>query len=113
MHKFGSKAFSPTLTVIASLSPDIAAVGTIFNVFSYDAVLGRDSNLSPTRQQADALRDMPKTLEDSHCTCISEASTHNNSIVTMFLVVIIYFPHRQNSGVLFGCVIFSYEQKLQ
>ena len=42
-------------------SPDcaiayIAAVGIIFNVFSYDAVLSRDSNQSPPRRRADALR---------------------------------------------------------
>ena len=31
---------------------------TIFNVFSFDAVLGRDSNLSPSRLRADALHFM-------------------------------------------------------
>ena len=35
--------------------PDIAAVGTIFNVLSYDPVLDRDSNLSPSRRRSDAL----------------------------------------------------------
>ena len=39
-----------------SRAPDTAAVGILFNVFSYDSVLGRDSNLSPTSRQADALR---------------------------------------------------------
>ena len=38
---------------------DIAAVGTILNVFSYDAVSGRDSNLSPPRRRTDALRVEP------------------------------------------------------
>ena len=36
--------------------PEVAESGTIFNVFSYDGVLGRDANLSHTRQRADALR---------------------------------------------------------
>ena len=36
-------------------APDTAAVGTICNVFSYDAVSGRDRNLSPHRRRADAL----------------------------------------------------------
>ena len=36
-------------------APDVAAVGTIFNIFSYDALSDRDSNLSPSRQRADAL----------------------------------------------------------
>ena len=36
-------------------APEIAAVGTIFNIFTYDTVSGRDSNLSPSRQRADAL----------------------------------------------------------
>ncbi len=31
--------------------PDIAAVGTNFNVFSYDSVLSRDTNLSPHDDQ--------------------------------------------------------------
>ncbi len=34
----------------------LAAVGTIFNAFSYDAELGLDSNLPPSRQRADAER---------------------------------------------------------
>ncbi len=38
---------------------DIAVVGTIFNVFSYNALTDRDSNLSPSRQPADALRVEP------------------------------------------------------
>ena len=33
---------------------DIAAVGTIFNVFGYVAVSGQDSNLSPPRRRVDA-----------------------------------------------------------
>ena len=35
--------------------PEVAESGTIFNVFSYDGVLGRDANLSHTSQRADAL----------------------------------------------------------
>ena len=34
----------------------IAVVGNIFNVFSYDAVFSRDSNLSTPQRRADALR---------------------------------------------------------
>ena len=37
-------------------APDLAAVGTIFNVFGYDAMSARDSNLSPPQRRADALR---------------------------------------------------------
>ncbi len=40
---------------------DIAAVGTIFNVFSYDVVSARDSNLSPSRRRADAPRVEPRS----------------------------------------------------
>ena len=36
-------------------APDIAAVVALVDIFSYDAVLGRDSNLSPSRQRVDAL----------------------------------------------------------
>ena len=35
----------------------LAAVGTIFNVFSYDALLCRDSYLSHPRRRAVSLRD--------------------------------------------------------
>ena len=38
---------------------DIAAVGNIFNVFSYDTMSSRDSNLTLSRQRADALRVTP------------------------------------------------------
>ena len=38
---FGTR-HSPTLT-------DIAAIETILNIFSYDVLLGRDSNLLPSR----------------------------------------------------------------
>ena len=37
-------------------APDLAAVGTILNVFGYDAVSARDLNLSPPQRRADALR---------------------------------------------------------
>ena len=42
------------------LLPDIAAVGTIFNDFSYGAVSARDSNLSPSRRLSDALHVEPQ-----------------------------------------------------
>ena len=48
----------PTLTTLCR-APEIAAVVTIFNVFSvfsYDAMSARDSNLSPSRQRVDPLR---------------------------------------------------------
>ena len=38
---------------------DLAEEETIFNVFSYDVMSDRDSNLSPPRQRADALRVEP------------------------------------------------------
>ena len=38
---------------------DIAAVGTIFNVFSYDTVSDRNSILSPLRRRVDSLRVEP------------------------------------------------------
>ena len=47
--------------VIPPTPPDIAAVGTILNVFSYDAVSARGSNLSPPRRQADALCVKPQS----------------------------------------------------
>ncbi len=37
--------------------------GSSFNVFIYDAVLGRDSNPSLTRKQADVLRVTPQSRE--------------------------------------------------
>ena len=39
---------------------DIAAVGTTFNVYSNEKVLAQDSNTSPTRQRADAVRATPQ-----------------------------------------------------
>ena len=38
-----------------NLALDIAVEETLFTAISYDELLGRDSNWSPTRQQADAL----------------------------------------------------------
>ena len=38
---------------------DLAEEETIFNVFSYDVMSDRDSNLSSPRQRADALRVEP------------------------------------------------------
>ena len=43
-----------------SHAPAIIVVVDHFTVFSYDAVLGRDSNLSPSRQRTDALRVTPQ-----------------------------------------------------
>ena len=40
---------------------DILAIVTIFNVFSYDKVLSRDSNLSPPRRRVDALCVEPRS----------------------------------------------------
>ena len=54
-----AKAF-PLLLLFA---PNLAAVGTIFNVFSYEAVSARDSNLSLPRQRADALRVDPRLTQ--------------------------------------------------
>ena len=54
-----AKAFPIIYTFFSA--PDIATVGTIFNVFSLDAVSGRDSNLSPARRRADALRIEPQS----------------------------------------------------
>ena len=42
-------------------APVIAAVGPIFIVFSYDALSGRDLNLSPSRQEAYAIRVTPQS----------------------------------------------------
>ena len=42
-------------------SYDKAAIGTIFNIFHYDAVSDQDLNLSPSRWQADALRFEPRS----------------------------------------------------
>ncbi len=43
------------------LPPEIAALGTIINVSIGEAVLGRDSNLLPTRQREGALRVEPQS----------------------------------------------------
>ena len=48
------------LTNYLRCASDIAAVGTIFNVFSYDAVSDRDSNLLPSQRRAVALRVEPR-----------------------------------------------------
>ena len=47
-----------TLTMFTYLfrTSDIVAVGTNFNGFNYDAGISRDSNLSPPRRRAYALR---------------------------------------------------------
>ena len=39
----------------------MAEVEIIFNVFSHDAVLSQDSNLSPPRRRADAQRVKPRS----------------------------------------------------
>ena len=54
-------------------TPDITAVGTIINVFSYDAVSGWDSNISTSRKQADAYRVSPQSqVEKLLCEIILE-----------------------------------------
>ncbi len=40
---------------------DILAVGTIFNIFNYNVVSSRDSNLSPPRRRASALHVEPRS----------------------------------------------------
>ena len=45
-----SQVIPPTLFCLCR-APDIAAVETIFNDFSYDAVSARDSNLKPPRRR--------------------------------------------------------------
>ena len=42
--------------------PDVAAVGTIFNVFSNDIVSAQDSNLTLSRGRADVLRVEPRSM---------------------------------------------------
>ena len=50
---FWTKEFP--LLYLLCLAPNKVAVWTIFNVFSFDAILSLGSNLSPSRQWADAL----------------------------------------------------------
>ena len=57
---FGQRHF--TYSNYYCRASDIAAVGTIFNVFSYDAVLNRDSNQSPPRRRPVALRVEPRSV---------------------------------------------------
>ena len=59
LRLFMGQGISPTLTIYLFRTPAIAALGTIFNVVSYDAVLAQDSNLSPPRLPGDALRVEP------------------------------------------------------
>ena len=57
--------FWPTYSLYSnylSHAPDIAAVGTVSNVFSYDGMSGRDSKLSSARRWEDALRVEPKQI---------------------------------------------------
>ncbi len=44
--------------IIICRAPDIVSAETIIKDLSYNAVLGRDSNLSPPRRWADALRSL-------------------------------------------------------
>ena len=46
MRLFMGQGINPILTIYVA-APNIAAVGTIFNVFGYDTVSSWDSNLSP------------------------------------------------------------------
>ena len=66
LNLFMDQVIPPTLTIYA---PDIAAVGIIFNVFSNDAVSARDSNLTPPRRRADALRVEPRSRIFILCLC--------------------------------------------
>ena len=43
-------------------APDIAAVGTISIVFSFDAVSGQDSNLSPSQQKRKCTMSYPRVV---------------------------------------------------
>ena len=54
LRLFWAKEFPILLTIYAA-HMNIAAVGTIINVFSYDIVSGKDKKLSPSRQRADAI----------------------------------------------------------
>ena len=51
--------FGPRHSNYLCRPPDIAAVGANLNVLRYDAVLSRDSDLSPPRRRADAQRVEP------------------------------------------------------
>ena len=55
LRLFLGQSIPPTLNYFCR-APDIAAVGTILNVFSYDAVSGRGSNLLLSRRRTDVLR---------------------------------------------------------
>jgi hypothetical protein len=68
-------------------APDIAEVGTIFNVFSYDAVSVRDSNLSPSRRQADALSVEPRSTNDYLCKISDQNSNSKCNLLIDYEVV--------------------------
>ena len=59
MRLFWANDF-PHFTRYLWRATDIAAVETTFNVCGYSAVLNRDSNPSPSRQRAEALRVSPQ-----------------------------------------------------
>ena len=60
LHLFLGQGIPPYSNYLCH-APAIEALGTIFNVFSYDAVWDRDSNLSPSQRRADALRAEPRS----------------------------------------------------
>ena len=53
LHLLLSQGFSPALAFCHT--PDWAAIGTVFNIFSYDIKEGRDSNPLSTRQEAQSV----------------------------------------------------------
>ena len=56
LRLFCTKAFSPTLTTAVVHHTIIATIVTLFIVFSCEAVLGKESNLPPSRQLTNALQ---------------------------------------------------------
>ena len=55
---FGAKTFKILVTIYVA---HLTSVGVTFNDFGYDAVLPRNSNLSPSRQHAQMLRFTPQS----------------------------------------------------
>ena len=88
LRLFMGPGIPPTLTFFMSHTwwPDIVALGTIFKVLSYDAVSGRNSNLSPFRRRTDALRGLcemvkkhQKSKEKSFLTHYIQSNIHTDS----------------------------------
>ena len=64
---------------------DIVAVGTIFNVYSYDAVLSRNLNLSPPRRRADALGVEPWSRVNEKVVCYLFILNHIFGVIATLL----------------------------